>query len=443
MTNNSKKIIIMGAAGRDFHNFNVYFRDNPAYQVKAFTAFQIPNIDNRMYPRELAGRLYPNGIPIYPEANLQELIHKDQVEDVVFAYSDVAYETVMRKSAIANAAGANFILMGPASTMIRANKPVISVCAVRTGCGKSQTTRAVAGLIRKRGKKIAIIRHPMPYGDLNAQRCQRFVTMDDLDKHKCTIEEREEYEAHIQQGYTVFAGVDYADILRSAENEADIIIWDGGNNDLPFYKPDLHFVLVDPHRPGHELRYYPGEANFRMAQVSIISKSNTASAEGILRVRDSIQKCNPTSRVIEAGSVINVPNPESIKGKRVLVIEDGPTLTHGEMTYGAAAVAARQYGAAELVDPRPYAVGSIKKTFESYSHLKDILPAMGYGDKQMRELKETINAVPCDLVLVGTPLDLGRLLNDTRHPMLRVTYDLDDKSAAEIDEILGSFLAKT
>lgn len=439
-TNKAKRVIIMGAAGRDFHNFNVYFRNNPAYDVRAFTACQIPNIDDRTYPKELAGSLYPNGIPIHPESELASLIKKENADEVVFAYSDVSYDTVMQRGAVANAAGANFTLLGPNSTMIKSRKPVVSVCAVRTGCGKSQTTRGVAELLRKRGKKVAIIRHPMPYGDLNAQRCQRYGNLSDLDKHKCTIEEREEYETHIQEGFTVFAGVDYEDILRKAEEEADIILWDGGNNDIPFYRPDLHMVLVDPHRPGHELRYFPGGANFRMAQVVVISKANTASPEGIAKVKDSIKKFNSSAHVIEAGSAIHVPNPEQIRGKRVLVVEDGPTLTHGDMTYGAAAVAARQYGAKELVDPRPYAVGSIKKTFETYTHLKDILPAMGYGDKQVRELRETIDAVPCDLVLVGTPLDLGKLLNETKHPMVRVTYALDEKGMKDLDQVLDRFL---
>ncbi len=437
-----RKVIIMGAAGRDFHNFNVFFRDNSNFEVKAFTACQIPNIDSRTYPPELAGSLYPKGVPIFPESELAHLIQKDVIDEVIFAYSDVSYETVMHRSAIVNAAGADFKLMGPQATQLKSRKPVISVCAVRTGCGKSQTTRAIAGLLRKHGKKVAIIRHPMPYGDLNAQRCQRFEKLDDLDKHHCTIEEREEYETHIQEGHLVFAGVDYSDILKRAEEEADIILWDGGNNDFPFYKPDLHFVLVDPHRPGHELRYFPGEANFRMAKVILIAKANTATAEGIAKVKENIKKYNPEAQVIEAGSVIKVSDSALIKGKRVLVIEDGPTLTHGEMSYGAASVAAKDWGALEIIDPRPYAVGSIRKVYENFPHLKNVLPAMGYGDKQMRELKETINAVPCDLVLVGTPLDLGKLLKDTKHPMVRVVYDLDDKSAAIINKLLEEFLKK-
>jgi predicted GTPase len=436
----TKRVIIMGAAGRDFHNFNVYFRNNVSYEVRAFTACQIPNIHDRTYPKELAGELYPNGIPIYPESELAALIKAERADDVIFSYSDVSYETVMQRGAIVNAAGANFTLLGPNATMLKSVKPVVSVCAVRTGCGKSQTTRGVAELLRKRGKKVAIIRHPMPYGDLNAQRCQRYGNLSDLDHHKCTIEEREEYETHIQEGFTVFAGVDYEVILRKAEVEADIILWDGGNNDIPFYRPDLHLVLVDPHRPGHELSYYPGNANFRMAQVVVISKANTATAEGLSKVRDSIKKCNPSAQVIEASSEILVSNPESIRGKRVLVIEDGPTLTHGDMTHGAAALAARQHGAKELVDPRPYAVGSIKKTFETYAHLKDILPAMGYGDKQIQELRETICAVPCDLVLIGTPLDLAKLLGETKHPTLRVTYALDKKGMTDLDQVLNQFL---
>ncbi len=435
-----KKVIIMGAAGRDFHNFNVYFRANPEYRVEAFTAFQIPNISGRTYPPELAGEGYPAGIPIYPESELPQLIERFAVDEVIFAYSDVSYVDVMHRDALVNAAGPDFRLMGARSTMLRSKKPVISVCAVRTGCGKSQTSRKVAELLRNRGKSVVVIRHPMPYGDLRAQRCQRFQTVGDLDRHHCTIEEREEYESHLQQGTILYAGVDYGEILQNAEREADIILWDGGNNDLPFYKPDLHIVIVDPHRPGHELRYYPGEANLRMADVVVINKSDSASAAGLAEVTANVSALNPQATVIRAESVVEVSEAGRIRGKKVLVVEDGPTLTHGEMTYGAAHIAARMFGAAEIVDPRPYAVGSIRDTFAKYNHLVDVLPAMGYGDEQVRDLKETIDAVPCDVVLVGTPLALDRLFQ-TRHPMLRVTYSLDPRASERLDQILEQFLA--
>lgn len=432
----------MGAAGRDFHNFNTYFRNNSGFKVKAFTATQIPNIDFRTYPPELSGSLYPKGIPIYPEEQLTELIKKFDADVVVFSYSDIAYVDLMHRASIVNAAGANFALLGPKETMIKSKKPVIAVTAVRTGCGKSQTSRAICAMLRDQGVKATVVRHPMPYGDLNAQRCQRFETIDDLATHKCTIEEREEYEYHIQNGHIVYAGVDYGDILRAAEAESDVVLWDGGNNDIPFYVPDLHIVIADPHRPGHEETYYPGETNFRMASVIVINKIGTATAEGIARVEDSARRINPTATIIKADSVVKVTDPERIRGKTVLVIEDGPTLTHGEMQYGAGVVAARQAGAAKMVDPRPYAVGTIKDTFKKYPRIGHLLPAMGYSDKQVQDLKETINAVPCDLVIVGTPFDLGRLIPDCRHPLHKVSYELDDKSARELEPIVSQLVTK-
>ncbi len=436
----TKRVVIMGAAGRDFHNFNVCFRNNPQYRVEAFTAFQIPNISGRTYPPALAGEGYPEGIPIYPEADLADLIRRQGVQEVIFAYSDVSYADLMHKASLVNAAGADFRLMGAAGTMIRSEKPVVAVCAVRTGCGKSQTSRRVAELLRRRGKSVAVVRHPMPYGDLTAQRCQRFEVLEDLDRYRCTIEEREEYESHILQGNILYAGVDYEEILRNAEKEADIILWDGGNNDLPFYRPDLHIVLVDPHRPGHELRYYPGETNLRMADVVVVSKSGSASASGLQEVTANAKAANPGALMIRADSILHVQDEAAIRGKKVLVVEDGPTLTHGEMTYGAAHLAARQFGAAEIIDPRPYAVRSIRETFARYPHLVDVLPAMGYGDEQVRDLQESIDAVPCDLVLVGTPLDLGRLIK-TRHPLVLVTYSLDAAASDALDRVLGQFLS--
>jgi predicted GTPase len=430
----------MGAAGRDFHNFNVYFRNNPRYKVEAFTAFQIPGIAGRTYPPELAGQGYPKGIPIFDESELPALIRKFQVEIVVFAYSDVPHVEVMHRASLVNSLGPDFVLMGAKATMVKSIKPVISVCAVRTGCGKSQTSRRIAELLSARGKRIVVVRHPMPYGDLNAQRCERFETIADLEKYKCTIEEMEEYESHIQEGHIVYAGVDYEEILRSAEKEADIVLWDGGNNDIPFYQTDLNIVVADPHRPGHELRYYPGETNLRMAQVIIVNKVNTAKREAIDEVLSNIARVNPSAEVIQAGSVVTVNDEKAIRGKRVLVVEDGPTLTHGEMTYGAGHVAAKQFGAAAIVDPRPYAAGSIRGVYEKYRHLTDILPAMGYGDQQIRDLKATIEAVPCDLVLVGTPFDLSRLIK-TKHPMIRVNYSLDQAATDALAGILDRFLA--
>ncbi len=439
MATKQKKVIIMGAAGRDFHNFNVYFRNNPHYKVEAFTAFQIPGIAGRTYPPELAGEQYPQGIPIFDESELPTLIRKYQADEVVFAYSDVPHLEVMHRASLVNALGPDFVLMGAKSTMVKSTKPVISVCAVRTGCGKSQTSRRITELLRARGKSVVVVRHPMPYGDLNAQRCERFETLADLERYQCTIEEMEEYESHIQKGHIVYAGVDYEEILRNAEREADIVLWDGGNNDIPFYESNLSIVVADPHRAGHELRYYPGETNLRMAQVVVVNKVNTASPAAVEEVIANIMRTNPKAAVIRAGSVVTVEEEKSIKGKRVLVVEDGPTLTHGEMTYGAAHVAAQQFGAAAVIDPRPYAVGTIRGVFEKYQHLTDVLPAMGYGDQQVRDLQATIDAVPCDLVLVGTPFDLSRLVK-TRHPMLRVSYSLDQPATDELARILDRFL---
>ena len=423
MATNQQRVIIMGAAGRDFHNFNTYFRDNPHYQVVAFTATQIPNIDKRQYPPELASALYPQGIPIYPENELSDLIAAHGIQQVVFAYSDVSHEYVMHKASQVLAAGADFRLMGADSTMLQSDKPVVSICAVRTGSGKSQTTRHVCDILQKMGKRVVAIRHPMPYGDLVAQRVQRFASYDDMDLHDCTIEEREEYEPHIDRGVVVYAGVDYEAILRQAETEADVIVWDGGNNDLPFYRPDLHIVVADPHRADHARRYHPGEANLWLADVVLINKVDTADYEEVTRVREDINAVNPGVTVIEGASPIFVADPAAIRGKRVLVIEDGPTLTHGGMPYGAGVVAARRFGASELVDPRPWAVGSIANTFKAYPHVGPLLPAMGYGDQQVAELEQTINAVDCDLVLAATPIDLRRLV-DVHHPLDRVRYEL-------------------
>jgi predicted GTPase len=423
--------IIIGAAGRDFHDFNTRYRNNPGYRVVAFTAAQIPDIDGRTYPRELAGKLYPDGIPIHAESELANLIREHSVDECVMSYSDLPHVQVMHKAALVNAAGADFKMLGAASTMLASTKPVIAVCAVRTGCGKSQTARRINEVLKGLGLKTATIRHPMPYGDLAKQACQRFATYDDLEKHECTIEEREEYEPHLAMGNLVFAGVDYEQILRAAEKEADVILWDGGNNDLPFYKPDLYIVVADPHRAGHELTYYPGETNTRMADIVVINKVDTAKPEDVQTVEDNVRKVNPNAKIIRAKSPVSVDDPDAVRGKRVLVVEDGPTLTHGEMTFGAGHVAARQFGAATLVDPRPYAVGSIKDTFEKYSHLTEILPAMGYGDTQVSELQQTINAIDCDLVLIGTPIDLERLL-EIEKPAMRVRYELDEQAKVQL-----------
>ncbi|MFO7742629.1 MAG: cyclic 2,3-diphosphoglycerate synthase [Anaerolineae bacterium] len=431
-----QRVIIMGAAGRDFHNFNAYFRDNSDYRVVAFTATQIPNIEDRRYPPELAGDLYPDGVPVYPEADLADLIRERHIDQVVFAYSDVSHEYVMHKGSEVLAAGADFRLMGAGTTMLGSDKPVVSICAVRTGSGKSQTTRHVCDVLQEMGKQVVVIRHPMPYGDLAAQAVQRFASYEDLDRHDCTIEEREEYEPHIDRGLVVYAGVDYEPIVRQAEQEADIIVWDGGNNDLPFYRPDLHIVVADPLRADHGRRYHPGEANLRLADVVLINKVDTADPEGVSRVREDVYAVNPEALVLEAASPIFVENRDAVRGKRVLVIEDGPTLTHGGMPYGAGVVAARRLGAAELVDPRPYAVGSISRTFEAYPHIGNLLPAMGYGDEQIAELEDTINAVECDLVLTATPIDLRRLI-DVRHPVDRVRYELQVIGEPTLEAILA------
>ncbi len=436
-----RKVLILGAAGRDFHNFNTFFRNNPDYEVVAFTATQIPDIEGRVYPAELAGELYPNGIPILAEEDMEKIIKEKNVDVVVFAYSDVPHEHVMDLASRAHAAGADFWLLGPESTMIKSTKPVIAVTAVRTGSGKSQTSRKVFKLLRERGLKVVSIRHPMPYGDLVKQRVQRFASYEDLDKHECTIEEREEYEPYIDMGGVVYAGVDYEAILREAEKEADVIIWDGGNNDFPFYKPDLWIVVADPHRPGHEMKYHPGETNFRAADVIIINKMETANRDDIQVVIDNIEKANPNATVIEAASPLFVDHPEMIKGKRVLVVEDGPTLTHGGMKYGAGYVAAKKYGAKEIIDPRPYAVGSIVDTYRKYSHLDVILPAMGYGEKQMKELEETINNADVDVVVSGTPIDLNRVVKVNK-PIVRVRYELDEIGTPDLNTILDEFLKK-
>jgi len=421
----------MGAAGRDFHDFNVYWRDHPAFEVVAFTAAQIPDIAGRVYPPTLAGPRYPQGIPIYAEERLADLIRERDVDLVVLAYSDLPHEVVMHKGALVNACGADFCMLGYQHTMLKSTKPVIAVCAVRTGCGKSQTARAVVKILKAAGKKVAAVRHPMPYGDLTRQICQRFATLEDLDKYECTIEEREEYEPHIVAGNLVFAGVDYEKILRAAEAEADVILWDGGNNDMPFYKPDLFITVVDPHRPGHEQRYYPGETNLRMADVIVVNKVDTARKKDVDVVLANIRATNPKAKVIMANSPVHVDEPKAIRGKRALVVEDGPTVTHGEMRYGAGHIAARKYKARKIVDPRPFAVGSIQKTFAKYTHLTDVLPAMGYGRKQIHELERTINAVPCDLVLIGTPIDLGGMLKINK-PALRVTYELEERRPGQL-----------
>jgi predicted GTPase len=433
-----KNVIIMGAAGRDFHNFNVYFRGNADYRVVAFTATQIPDIADRKYPAQLAGRDYPDGIPIYHEEDLTSLIEKMGVKEVYFSYSDVSHEYVMHKASQVMAAGASFSLLGPCETMIKSNRPLISVCAVRTGSGKSQTSRKVALLLKEKGRKVVVIRHPMPYGDLVKQKVQRFAMYDDLVKQECTIEEREEYEPHIDKGIVVYAGVDYQAILDEAEKEADIILWDGGNNDFPFYVADLEIVIVDPHRAGHELLYYPGETNFRRADVLIINKMDTAPQEKVQVVFENIRRANPRATIIRANSPIIAPDGAEITGKRVLVIEDGPTLTHGGMTYGAGIVAAQKYKAAKIIDPRPYAVGSIKATFAKYKHLDKVLPAMGYGDKQVEELGQTINAADCDLVVSATPIDLRRLIK-TNKKLIHVSYELAEQGSPNLKEVLAKF----
>ncbi|MGA2111226.1 MAG: cyclic 2,3-diphosphoglycerate synthase [Anaerolineales bacterium] len=430
-----RRILIMGAAGRDFHDFNLVYRDRPEAEVVAFTATQIPNIENRIYPAELAGRLYPQGIPIYPESELEPLIRDLKVDEVVFAYSDISHEAVMHRASQVVACGADFLLLGARATQLQSKRPVVSVCAVRTGAGKSQTSRRVAMILRDLGYRVAAVRHPMPYGDLVAQAVQRFAQLDDLDKFKCTIEEREEYEPHLALGVVVFAGVDYERILRQAEKEVDIILWDGGNNDLPFFVSDFKIVIADPLRAGHESRYFPGEANVRSADVLILNKVDTASKESVAAVRENLRRLNPSAQIIEAASPLQVEDPAAITGKKVLAVEDGPTLTHGEMSFGAAWLAAKQFGAAEIIDPRPYAVGSIKKTYEKYATTGAVLPAMGYSAEQMQELSQTINNSPAELVLIGTPIDLGRLIRINK-PSQRVRYELKEIGQPNLSGLL-------
>ena len=434
-----KRVLIMGAAGRDFHNFNTVYRHNPDYDVVAFTATQIPNIDDRTYPPELSGDLYPDGIPIHDEADLINLIKELNVDDVVFSYSDVPHEYVMHKASEVIKFGANFVLLGGEPTMIKSNKPVVAIGAVRTGCGKSQTTRRVAEVLASAGKKVVAIRHPMPYGDLAKQKVQRFSTLEDLELHDCTIEEMEEYEPHIVRGSVVYAGVDYKAILDQAEEEADVILWDGGNNDLPFYKPDLFIVVADPHRAGHEMSYFPGESNLRMADVVVINKMDSARQEDVAKLKKNIDAVNPGATVIEANSPVSVDDSEIISGKRCLVIEDGPTLTHGEMKFGAGTVAAEKFGAVEIIDPRPWIEGTIADTFEKYPAIGKVLPAMGYGGQQVKDLEATINAVDCDVVVIGTPIDLRRIISIDK-PSVRVTYDLAEIGSPDLADVLKPFL---
>ena len=439
-----RKVIIIGAAGRDFHNFNTFYRDNDSYKVEAFTAAQIPDIDGRRYPGELAGKLYPKGIPIFPEESLPELIKKYRIDDCVFSYSDVTYQKVMSVSALVNASGANFILLGPADTMVKSIKPVIAVGAIRTGCGKSQTSRRIIELLMNRGLKVVAVRHPMPYGILEAQKVQRFATVKDLEKHKCTIEEMEEYEPHIVRGNVIYAGVDYEAILRKAEKDpegCDVIVWDGGNNDFPFYRPDLMITVTDPHRAGHELKYYPGEVTLRIADVVVINKIDTAAPEAIQTVRESIEKVNPKAIVVDGASPIRVDNPSVIRGKRVLVVEDGPTLTHGEMKIGAGVVAARKFGASGLVDPRPYTVGKLSETFLLYPNIGTLLPAMGYGEQQLKDLEKTINNTDCDSVIIATPIDLNRIIK-IKKPSTRVYYDLQEIGDPNLTQVIDEFIKK-
>ena len=433
------KTVILGAAGRDFHNFNVLFRKSKQHEVVAFTATQIPNIDGRRYPRALAGDLYPKGIPIVPEQELESLIRDQGVQEVVFSYSDVSNQYVMSKAAVTNAAGAHFRLLGAGPTMLASKKPIVSVCAVRTGSGKSQTTRKVAGMLRAAGKKVAVVRHPMPYGDLARQKVQRFATVADLEKHHCTIEEMEEYEPHLVAGTIVYAGVDYEAILRRAEAEADVVLWDGGNNDLPFFRPDLHIVVADPLRVGNELTYYPAEANLRLAHVVIINKIDSATPEAVDQLRDNVRAVNPRAVLVDAASPITLDKPALVTGKRALIVEDGPTLTHGDMKFGAGTVGARKWGASEIVDPHPYAVGSIAETFKKYPRAGAVLPAMGYGPEQIKDLEATINKTPCDVVVIGTPIDLTRLVK-IKKPTVRVRYDLQELGRPDLGDVLGRML---
>ncbi|KPL00475.1 MAG: GTPase [candidate division Zixibacteria bacterium SM23_73_3] len=436
-----KKVLIMGAAGRDFHNFNVVFRNNRQYQVVAFTATQIPNIYGRKYPAGLAGRLYPKGIPILPEDDLVKLIKKFKIDEVIFSYSDVSYQYVMERGAVVLAAGADFKLLGGESTTLRSKRPVIAVCAARTGSGKSQTTRKICQLLKEKGVDPVVIRHPMPYGDLTKQICQRFASFSDMDRHHCTIEEREEYEPHIIQGTVVYAGVDYGVILKQAEKETDVIVWDGGNNDIPFYQPDLHITVVDPHRPGDELCYFPGRTNLLLADVVLINKVDSADYQDIEQVRFNVREANPEAILIEAASPIFVDHPERIRGKRVLVVEDGPTLTHGGMTYGAGVIAAEKFGAKDIIDPRPWVKGEIKRAFENYPEIGALLPALGYGEKQIKDLQKTINAIFCDSVIIGTPIDLTRLLKINK-PLVRVRYELQEIGKPDLQEVIEKFLKR-
>ncbi len=434
-----KKVLIMGAAGRDFHNFNMKYKDNEAYEVIAFTATQIPDIAGRKYPAELSGKLYPDGIPIYSEEELEELIKKHHIEEVVFSYSDISHEYVMHRASAVLAGGANFLLLGPNETMLESNKCVISICATRTGCGKSQTTRRVSEILRSFSKKLVVIRHPMPYGDLIKQKIQRFASMEDLDKYNCTIEEREEYEPHIRNGVYVYAGVDYKEILKEAEKEADIILWDGGNNDYSFIRANLEIVVVDPHRAGHEIKYFPGEVNLRRANIVVINKIDTADNKSIQLVRDNVRKYNPDVDIIEAASPIFVEDYDKISSKSALVIEDGPTLTHGEMSYGAGVVAAIKYGASKIIDPRDYAVGSIKDTFNKYSHIGSLLPCMGYSKTQIMELEQTINSIKADIVIIATPIDLRRLIKINK-PAVRVMYELQEIGKPTLEDLLKKYI---
>lgn len=439
-----KNVLIIGAAGRDFHNFNTYYRGNASYNVVAFTAAQIPDIDGRKYPASLAGELYPEGIPIYAEEDLPKLIKELKVEDCVFSYSDVTYQHVMGVSAIVNAAGANLVLLGPGGTMVKSTKPVVAVGAIRTGCGKSQTSRRVIELLMEKGLKVVAIRHPMPYGDLEAQKVQRFAEVSDLEKHKCTVEEMEEYEPHVVRGNVIYAGVDYEAIVREAEKDpkgCDVILWDGGNNDFPFYQPDLMITVVDPHRAGHELKYYPGEVTLRLADAVVINKMDSANPEDIQVVRESIEKVAPNATVIDGSSPIKVDDPSVIKGKRVLVVEDGPTLTHGEMKIGAGVVAAQKFGAAELIDPRPFTVGKLSETFRIYPNIGTLLPAMGYGAEQLKDLETTINNTDCDAVVIGTPIDLNRIIN-IKKPNTRVYYDLQEIGQPDLAGVIDEFVKK-
>jgi predicted GTPase len=435
------RTLIMGAAGRDFHNFNVVYRDDPRYEVVGFTAAQIPDIADRRYPRELAGPLYPAGIPIFEEQELAPLIGRLDVRQVVFSYSDVSYVYVMHRAAIANAAGADFVLLGPNATMLRSRKPVIAICAVRTGAGKSQTTRRIARLLRDRGFRVGVVRHPMPYGDLVAQRVQRFATLADMEREHCTIEEIEEYEPHIASGSVVYAGVDYAAILKEVESDADVILWDGGNNDLPFYRPDLHIVVADPLRLGNELTYYPGEANLRMADVAVINKIDTADLQATEELRAHIRGANPRAVIVEAASPVIADHPELVANRKVLVVEDGPTVTHGEMRFGAGMVVARKFGAREIIDPRPFAAGSLEETFQMYPAIGPLLPAMGYSEQQIRDLEATIDRVPCDVVVVGTPIDLGRLVK-IRKPVVRARYELQEIGQPDLAQVLTDLLGR-